>query len=114
MSFKYSTFSPSSHPNHESCFDSSVNLANRALSLSYSPVVTDPTGKEFTEETFFSVLDEEIIKVERFTLSKVTDLRSDLTAIESLVDRIRTEEDKVKVEHEVSEQSFQYVAVFMY
>ena len=88
---------------------SSVNVFNRQVSLT-SPPPTDSTGKPvlkdetITHETFFSVLDMEMAKVEKFTLSQVTELRTGLTNIERMVEGISSEEDKVAVQNEVRAQ----------
>ena len=86
---------------------SSYNVADRQLSLS-SPPPTDSTGKhvpqfqdENNDDKFFSVLDDEMAKVEKFTLSKVTELRAELTAIEKSVENLKMEEDKIIIQKEV-------------
>jgi len=72
---------------------------DRRLSLNSSPL-TDSTGKPVlqddycTDEKFLTALDEEMAKVEKFTLSKVTELRTELTIIANKLENIKTEQDK--------------------
>jgi len=68
---------------------SSADEANRHVSLT-SPPPTNAKGipqqmSDITGEAFFSYLDSELTKVEKFTLAKVTELRSKLDQVESKV-----------------------------
>eukprot|EP00565_Helicotheca_tamesis_P009069 CAMPEP_0185725902 /NCGR_PEP_ID=MMETSP1171-20130828/2030_1 /TAXON_ID=374046 /ORGANISM="Helicotheca tamensis, Strain CCMP826" /LENGTH=752 /DNA_ID=CAMNT_0028394133 /DNA_START=50 /DNA_END=2305 /DNA_ORIENTATION=+ len=72
----------------------SADTTSRVMSLTIPPptdskgqVVKDPAKikaetKNITEETFFSILDREMIKIESFTLAEVTKLRKSLKEIE--------------------------------
>jgi len=68
---------------------SSADEANRQVSLT-APPPTNAKGipqqsNDITEEAFFSYMDSELTKVEKFTLAKVTELRRKLDQIESKV-----------------------------
>lgn len=65
----------------------SADLSNRHLSLTIAPP-TDarglpPTSFHTTEDTFDEAMDREMIKVEQFTLQKVTELRQALKRVEA-------------------------------
>ena len=89
----------------------SVISTNPKLSLSVSSNPTDSKGEDnleskehCNEETFLSLLDQEMIKVERFTLSKVTDLRLSLSTLETSLLNNDIELDKESVKLEVSKR----------
>mmetsp|Transcript_6886 Transcript_6886/g.7970 ORF Transcript_6886/g.7970 Transcript_6886/m.7970 type:complete len:733 (-) Transcript_6886:165-2363(-) len=68
---------------------SSADEANRQVSLT-APPPTNAKGipqqsNDITEEAFFSYMDSELTKVEKFTLEKVTELRRKLDQVESKV-----------------------------
>jgi len=79
---------------------SSADLTNRHVSLSAPPptnakgVPQQSTG--INEETFFSFMDLELTKVEKFTLSKVTELRKELDDLEAEVNKSGMSSKKTK------------------
>lgn len=71
---------------------SAADLGNRQVSLT-TPPPTNVKGmplesSALTEEAFFSSMDSELTKVEKFTLAKVTELRLKMDATESMIKSI--------------------------
>jgi len=79
---------------------SSADLGNRQVSLTTPPPTNEKgiplESTAITEEAFFSCMDSELTKVEKFTLAKVTELRQYIDKVESTIKSIdHTNESEV-------------------
>ena len=74
----------------------------REVSLT-APPPTNAAGRQLTtadgqltEEDFYHAIDENLLKVENFTLEQVTDLRSQIAAVEKEVNAVNQDDEKAK------------------
>lgn len=74
----------------------------REVSLT-APPPTNAAGRQLTsadgtltEEDFYHAVDENLTKVENFTLEKVTSLRAQIAAIEKEVNAVNSDDEKAK------------------
>lgn len=74
----------------------------REVSLT-APPPTNAAGRQLTsadgaltEEDFYHAIDENLTKVENFTLEKVTSLRAQIAAIEKEVNAVNSDDEKAK------------------
>ena len=76
----HSLDSPSSHR--------SVDLGHRQVSLTMPPQTNArglaQSNSSATEETFLKLIDSELTKVEKFTLERVTELRTKIREVEQM------------------------------
>lgn len=87
---------PYHHTPHNTTPTTRVDSTTREVSLT-APPPTNAAGQilttdGFTEEDFYSCIDVQLAKVEAFTLKQVTELRSDISSLETEVNDVRGED----------------------
>ena len=90
-------------PSHKTPYNiNRVDSTTREVSLTAPPptnaagVVIHQSirGQEITEENFYACIDAQLVKVEAFTLEKVTELRSNISSLENEVKGLNKENDR--------------------
>ena len=90
-------------PSHKTPYNiNRVDSTTREVSLTAPPptnaagVVIHQSirGQEITEENFYACIDAQLVKVEAFTLEKVTELRSNISSLENEVKGLNKDNDR--------------------
>ncbi|KAI2496948.1 hypothetical protein MHU86_17533 [Fragilaria crotonensis] len=97
---------------------SSVDLSQRQVSLTMPPPTNahgvSHEGATVTEEVFLKTMDDQMFKVEKFTLEQVTLLRTKLKAVEKSVDKIGNTVDIDTLAAETDEIAEQFLRLEKY